>query len=108
VIEANTKYVVTITAEGKPSVSIECYDPIGAAEAVDRILHTYATIDTPVATSAAGVQAQPAPDHPTQEAPLCGVHLVPMVEMTGTRGFFWSCHEKNGDGRWCGYKPPTR
>jgi hypothetical protein len=105
----DTTYVVTITATGKPSVSIECYDPLGAAEAVSRILHTYAQIDLPaVARPATGAAAQPAPDRPNQESPLCGVHRVPMVGMTGKNGFFWSCHQRMADGSWCGYKPAKR
>jgi hypothetical protein len=108
-IDPHTKYVVTITAEGKPSVGIECDDPLGAAEAVTRILQPYAEIDRPaVARPATAAAAQPAPDRPGQEPPLCGVHNLPMVGMTGKRGFFWSCHQRLPDGSWCGYKPPQR
>jgi hypothetical protein len=45
VIAPRTKDVVAITAEGKPSVGIGCDDPLGAAEAVSRILCTDATIE---------------------------------------------------------------
>jgi len=83
VTDTNTKYVVTITAKGKPSVSIECYDPLGAAEAVGRILRTYATIDTPAAPEAR--PEPPRPEHPSSAPPVCGVHRVPMVGMTGGR-----------------------
>jgi hypothetical protein len=102
----DTKYVVTITAEGKPSVSIECYDPLGAAEAVGRILQTYATIGAPAAPEAR--PEPPRPEQPSSAPPVCGVHQVAMVGMTGKNGFFWSCHQRQDDGGWCGYKPPKR
>src|SRR3954462_3214252 len=41
-----------------------------------------------------------------EDAPICKIHKVPMVQVQGRNGPFWSCHEKNEDGSWCHYKPP--
>jgi len=41
----------------------------------------------------------------TEEAPICAVHERPMVLQQGKRGPFWSCHERNGDGSFCSYRP---
>jgi hypothetical protein len=38
------------------------------------------------------------------KAPICAMHNVPMVEVQGKKGPFWSCHQKT-DGRWCTYRP---
>ncbi len=38
-------------------------------------------------------------------APVCKVHQVPLVEVQGRHGLFWSCHERNEDGSFCAYKP---
>src|SRR3954465_6661925 len=37
--------------------------------------------------------------------PVCAVHGTPMVQMTGKRGPFWSCHRKDANGRFCSYRP---
>jgi hypothetical protein len=52
-------------------------------------------------------QAQSSPVTTDQEPPLCGVHNIPMVWQKGKRGDFWSCHEKDPDGSYCSYRPPT-
>src|SRR5581483_7219596 len=41
-----------------------------------------------------------------EQAPICKIHNVPMVQVQGRKGPFWSCHEKNADDSWCRYKPP--
>ncbi len=40
-----------------------------------------------------------------EEAPVCQIHQVPMTQVNGKKGAFWSCHEKNSDGSWCSYRP---
>jgi hypothetical protein len=44
-------------------------------------------------------------NHSSVQAPVCAVHHRSMVLMRGRRGPFWSCHQKNGDGSWCDFKP---
>jgi len=39
------------------------------------------------------------------EAPVCQWHKVPMVEVQGKRGPFWSCHQRNRDGSFCRFRP---
>lgn len=41
-----------------------------------------------------------------EETPICGVHNVPMVKVSGKKGEFWSCHQRNPDGSFCKYRPP--
>ena len=45
---------------------------------------------------------------PGKETPICGVHNVPMVEVKGKHGPFWSCHVRNEDGTFCSYKPKPK
>jgi hypothetical protein len=40
-----------------------------------------------------------------EEVPVCAVHKVPMVRQRGKYGEFWSCHERDADGRFCTYRP---
>ena len=39
--------------------------------------------------------------------PVCAVHHIPMVQMHGKHGPFWSCHERMDDGSFCSYRPAT-
>lgn len=57
----------------------------------------------------------PAPQRASQsttQAPICGIHNIPMVWKTGvskTSGkpyAFWACSGKMTDGGWCTYKLP--
>jgi hypothetical protein len=41
-----------------------------------------------------------------EPTPVCAVHELPMAWQKGRAGFFWSCHQRNPDGRWCSYRPP--
>ena len=47
-------------------------------------------------------------EQPDEETPICAVHQVPMVKQRGKYWAFWSCHERNADGRFCSYKPEGR
>jgi len=40
-----------------------------------------------------------------EEARICQIHQVPMTQVNGKEGPFWSYHEKISDGRWCSYTP---
>jgi hypothetical protein len=57
------------------------------------------------AAPAAVAQQSEAADPTAEEPPICEVHQVPMVHVNGRKGPFWSCHQKNEDGRWCAYRP---
>jgi hypothetical protein len=39
------------------------------------------------------------------EPPICAVHHLPMVNVQGKKGAFWSCHQKLPDGSWCAFRP---
>ena|SRR5438093_137580 len=43
-----------------------------------------------------------------EEAHICEVHQIPMVRVEGKRGPFWSCHQRNADGRFCNLGPTFR
>lgn len=51
-------------------------------------------------------EAQTAPPPTPEEVPICQIHHLPMVWQKGSKGFFWSCHQRNLDDTWCSYKPP--
>jgi hypothetical protein len=43
---------------------------------------------------------------PTEDAPLCAIHKVPMARKTKDGRSWWSCSHKLDDGSWCPYRPP--
>src|SRR4051812_41919201 len=95
-------YHVGMAADGKPLVTVSSEDPDAAAQAISWVKQTYARM---AIASEAREPEQLTADVLTEQAPTCQVHEVPMVGVTGKRGFFWSCHTKNADGTWCTYRP---
>lgn len=95
-------YHVGIGADGKPLVTVSSDDPDRAARAIPWVRATYAHL------ASSGVAPSPIQQHTeaaSEQAPICGIHHIAMVGVTGRRGFFWSCHERNPDGSWCTYRP---
>ena len=95
-------YHVGMSADGKPLVSVSSEDPKQAEQAIPWVKATYARMTTP---STAVQPEQVKADALTEQAPICQLHHISMVGVTGRRGFFWSCHTKNPDGTWCSYRP---
>ncbi|MCC7106257.1 MAG: hypothetical protein IT307_14040 [Chloroflexi bacterium] len=97
-------YEVTMSTDGKHTVTVRIEDPAGtqAALAWARATHTQLLKDDLPIDG-----AEPDDDLNEAEAPACGVHHVPMVLVNGRKGQFWSCHEKMEDGTWCTYRPTS-
>jgi hypothetical protein len=99
-------YQVTMSTDGKHTVTVTIEDPAG----------TRAALAWAQATHAQLLQQETEMDELLAEAeheldgspPKCVVHHVPMVRVQGQKGPFWSCHQKNADGSWCSYKPTDR
>ena len=109
-----TKYQVTLSVDGKHAVSVQSDDPAAVTEALVWAKKTYGQLgrlpqtplqaavrDEDTASDGAALDADE-----SEEPPTCAVHAQPMVRVSGRRGDFWSCHEKNDDGSWCSYRPP--
>src|SRR6266536_2083147 len=108
------KYQISLSSDNKYSVSVQSDDPLSLKQALpwvkkiqERLVElvepeqTQAVPSTPKQSPLPPVEAQP-------ETPRCGVHSTPMVSVQGQHGSFWSCHQRNGDGTWCTYKPRPR
>ena len=109
-----TKYQVTLAVDGKHTVSVQCDDPVAVTEALVWAKETYGQLGHPPQTgpqARVGTDDRASDDTATDLAesdatPICAVHTLPMVRVSGRRGDFWSCHEKNADDSWCSYRPP--
>jgi hypothetical protein len=110
-------YEVTLTVDGRHSVSVQSDEPAAVTEGLVWAQDTYKKLirlaqsqqvkpSREAATTALESASYQRVDAET-EAPICGVHGIPMIWQKGRKGYFWSCHEKNSDGSWCSYKPPT-
>src|SRR4051812_36192882 len=100
---AIVSYQVTIASNGKPTVSVTTEDPDAAQDAIPWLAQTYAKL-----LSEAKAVARPATavlEELEGDAPICAVHQLPMARVSGRKGPFWSCHQKNADDSWCSYKP---
>ena len=97
-----TTYQIEMCTDGKHKVIVTFEDPAGSKAAIAAARGIYSQLlrdeDPPEAATQADSFDE---EHP----PICGVHQIPMVRVNGSRGPFWSCHEKNDDGSWCKYKP---
>jgi hypothetical protein len=113
---AQTKYQVSLSVDGRHSVSVQGDDPAAVTEGLIWARETYKKLlrlsHAPQSNGVAQVTEQSVesrvypPVGASDGAPICALHDLPMVLMHGRRGDFWSCHEKNSDGSWCSYKPP--
>ena len=103
---ANLTYSVTIFADSdRLTATVTGDDREAVSQAVrDWAVATYSP--TQPARPETMPVAVPAEATSTEEAPICAVHDKPMVLQQGKRGPFWSCHERNTDGRFCSYRPP--
>ena len=118
----NTKYQVNLSVDGKHTVSIQSDDPAAVTEGLLWAKKTWGQLlrlpgkpfqtltqespEQPGQVAKPEVRHQaPQSDQIPLDAPICGVHHLPMVKVNGRKGPFWSCHEKMPDGGWCSYKP---
>jgi hypothetical protein len=99
-------YEVTLSPDGKHSVSVKSDDPFSLKDALPlakKIQEKLLEVNSSPTPKAQPV-SQPQQSQ-QNETPICGVHSAPMVSMPSKTGSFWSCHKKNTDGSWCSYKP---
>src|SRR6266496_973779 len=102
-------YELVLAQDGTCSIAVKSDDPLALQEAlplakqlqaglskVDRSVSPPLPISQPTA---------PEPDLQQMQVPLCGIHAVPMTQVQGKHGQFWSCHQRDLDGSWCRYKP---
>ena len=107
---ANTTYQVTLSTDGAHTVTITSDEPAAMKTAVAWAKAAHAAlVERYGQTSPASDQTAAAGDGDTEqgEAPICAVHEVPMVRVRGKRGPFWSCHERDDNGKFCSYRPKT-
>ena len=100
---ATTTYEVKLALDGNHSVLVRSSDPAQMQVGISWAKATHAAL------SARYGEAPLSDDKPEDEAsvepPICGVHDIPMVRVEGKNGPFWSCHERDDEGRFCSYRP---
>src|SRR4051812_19953606 len=103
-----TKYRVTLSVDGNHTVSVQSDDPAAVTEALVWAKKTYGQLGRlPQAALPGELLSDDLATaiRDSDEPPVCAVHALPMVRVSGKRDDFWSCHEKNDDGSWCSYRP---
>src|SRR4051794_763512 len=102
-------YEVTLSPDDNHSVSVKSDDPLSLKDALPlakQIQEWVSGADrAKVSPPAQRPSAQPH-DLEQPQGPLCGIHSIPMAKVQGSRGPFWSCHQRAEDGSWCSYRPP--
>lgn len=106
---AQITYQITLSADGKHTVSATSDNPALAKASLEWAKETFADVATWQAENE-GPKASfgPRDDSTATEVPICAFHRVPMVRQQGKFGAFWSCHQRNDDGGWCSYRPDER
>jgi hypothetical protein len=102
------KYQITLSVDGKHSVSVFGDDPASVKEGLAWARGIYLKLKERSEQQALPSTAE-AVHHdtsPSEQPPTCAIHQQLMTLVNGKRGEFWSCHEKLEDGSWCPYKPP--
>ena len=100
---AQVTYEVKLSLDGNHSVVVRSSDPSQMPVGIAWARATHAAL-------AARYSDDPASDDESHdiaptEPPICGVHDIPMVRVEGKNGPFWSCHERDDEGRFCSYRP---
>ncbi len=99
---ANTTYQVILSSDGKHTVIVSSDEQA----AIDAALQwQQATYDRLVARYGLKGEQRRKNGETVEAAPQCAIHHIPMAQVQGRLGQFWSCHEKNLDGSWCSYRP---
>jgi hypothetical protein len=102
---ANTTYQVTLSTDGRHSITITSDDE-AAAEAAVAWASDLFTHFPKRRTSPSRADELTDEDIDAQTPPICAVHQLPMVRVESRRGAFWSCHQRLPDGSFCAYRPP--
>lgn len=104
---------MNLSVDGKHSVSVQSDDPAAVTEALlwaKKTYHQLAVLPAKPFQSLSKEgweQINQAVRSVAEDAepPTCAVHDLPMVNVQGKKGAFWSCHQKMADGSWCNFRP---
>ena len=100
---AQTTYEVRLALDGNHSVNVRGSDPSDMKVAIAWAKATYEALAARYGEASSsrdkGQVELPA------EPPICGVHEIPMVQVEGKNGPFYSCHQRDEQGRFCSYRP---
>ncbi len=100
---AQITYEVRLALDGNHSVVVRSADPSQMPVALAWAKATHAALTA--RSGDAAVRQDTTEDETQAEPPICGVHDIPMVRVAGKNGPFWSCHERDDQGRFCSYRP---
>ena len=100
---AQITYEVRLALDGNHSVVVRSADPSQMNVAIAWAKATHAALAARYSDTIAE-ESQTADDG-LAEPPICGVHDIPMVRVAGKNGPFYSCHERDAEGRFCSYRP---
>ena len=100
---AQITYEVKLSLDGNHSVLVRSADPSQMKVAISWAKATYTALAARYADAPASQEHQKA-ELPA-EPPICGVHDIPMVLVEGKNEPFYSCHERDDEGRYCSYRP---
>ena len=100
---AQVTYEVRLALDGNHSVVVRSSDPSQMQVGIAWAKATHAALSARYGDGTAS-EDKPQDELPT-EPPICGVHDIPMVRVEGKKGPFWSCHERDDEGRFCSYRP---
>lgn len=100
------QYQITLTVDGNHAVSVSGDDEAELTLGLVWAKRMHQQLRALSKREPAESPASPTPaEQPPGAPPLCAIHQVGMIWQRGRRGFFWSCHERLPDGRWCPFKP---
>ena len=100
---AQTSYEVRLAMDGNHIVVVRSADPAQMKVGIAWAKATHEALAARYGDAPASEEG--APDELPAEPPVCGVHDIPMVRVEGKRGAFYSCHQRDEQGRFCSYRP---
>ena len=111
---AQVTYHVTLAVDGNHTVSVLGDDPVAVNDGLAWARGIYLKLkerSAAVSSQSSSSETTQTYHHDiqpseTEQPPTCAIHHQPMAEMRGSKGKFWSCHQKLDDGSWCPYRPP--
>src|SRR5687767_13174238 len=90
-----TKYQITLAADGKHSVSVISDDPESVKVGLKWAKEMYQTLAGPLGREPIKLPAPEEEAAGEEDPPICQVHQFAMVRVQGKKGPFWSCHQRN-------------
>ena len=107
---AQVTYRITLSVDGNHAVSVSGDDPVAVNDGLAWARGMSLKLKERAEINAAAPSPIPTAYHhdiaAPEQIPMCAIHHQPMVQVKGSKGTFWSCHQKREDGSWCPYKPP--